>query len=241
MTPIINKLEYSDVISKLKALSNPDKAAFKAKKFNIVAVNTLGIYQADLNLLAKQIGKNSELALKLYNSTIYEAKLLCAKIYDPKDLSPALLNSWCAAFDNWEICDTYCLKLFAYYVNIAHFIPDWCNNNNEFIRRAGFATIAALCMANKHAKNEYYESFFPLAIAHANDNRIYVKKAISWALRSIGKRNKDLHALVIEQATIIQKQTSTASKWIANDILKELTSNKLRMSDYPRKLYRPKN
>lgn len=230
--------QASDVLKQLQALANPEKAAFKAKKFNIQANNTLGIYQVDLNEIAKKIGKHSDLAQALYRSDVYEAKLLCAKIFNPKDLTPMLMNFWCAEFNNWEICDTFCMKLFAYYEGIETLIPSWFENENEFIRRAGFATIAALCTSNKKALNAYFEAYLPFMTDYASDHRIYVKKAISWALRSIGKRNVDLQAIAIKHAHHLLSLNHPTATWIANDVLKELSSNNLRMSDYPRNLYR---
>lgn len=232
-------MKCQEVIDELEALANPEKALFKAKKYNITAANTLGIYQADIIDLAKKIGKNSDLAVELYDTQIYEAKLLCAKIYRPKDLTTDLMHNWCSEFDNWEICDTFCMKLFSYFDGVETLIPLWCHNKNEFVRRAGFATIAALCMANKKAENSYFESFYPLFLQYATDNRVYVKKAISWAIRNIGKRNIDLNASARKLVAELANLNNSASTWISNDALKELSADKLRMSDYPRHIYRP--
>lgn len=231
-------MNCQEIITELEALANPEKALFKAKKYNITAANTLGIYQSDINDLAKKVGKNSVLALELYDTDIYEAKLLCAKIFKPKELTIDLMNNWCSEFDNWEICDTFCMKLFAYFDGIESLIPIWCNNQKEFIRRAGFATIAALCMADKKAANHYFESFYPVFLQYATDNRVYVKKAISWAIRNIGKRNIDLHKSITNFIPELVALNNSATMWIVKDVNKELTADKLRMSDYPRNIYR---
>jgi 3-methyladenine DNA glycosylase AlkD len=186
-------MNYQEVISELQRLKNPDKVEFKQQKFGVIATNSLRIYQKDLKELAKRIGKDTKLAIQLFDSGIYEARILCSKILDPKDVTNELLEKWVVTFENWEICDTFCMGLVAKSSFAIPKIKEWSKRENEFEKRAAFATLAAYCMADKKADNQVFEQFLPMLIRDAVDARLYVRKALNWALRNIGKRNVDLH------------------------------------------------
>ena len=226
------------IISQLRALADPEKIVLKEKKFGVVAKNALGIYHKDLKALAKTIPQNSDLALDLFDSGIYEARLLCSKIFPVKELTPALMEKWVVTFENWEICDSFCMGLFAKSQYAVPKAIEWADREPEFERRASFAIIAAYCMADKLAENAIFEQFFPLITNAATDDRTYVKKAVNWALRNIGKRNIDLNQSAIKCAQTILEMDNKAAKWIAKDALKELEKEGVRISDYPRRIYR---
>jgi 3-methyladenine DNA glycosylase AlkD len=227
------------VLQKLKDLANPEKVTFKEKKFGIVAHNSLGIYGKDLNIIAREIGKNNELAIQLFDSEIYEARLLCSKIFSPKDVTEALMEYWTPSFNNWEICDSFSMGLYSKSPFAVKKINEWSTRKPEFEKRAAFATLSSFCMADKKAGNEVYEAFFSLIKQEATDERLYVKKAVNWALRSIGKRNIDLNKQAILLAKEINQIESKGAKWIAKDAIRELEGEKLNILDYPRDIYRP--
>ena len=231
-------MDFDTVISKLYALANAETVSFKEKKFGIKATNSLGIFHADLKVLAKEIGKNSILASRLFDTGIYEARILCSKIFDTKELTEELMDSWVTTFDNWEICDSFCMGLFARSNHALAKILEWTEREREFEKRAGFAIMATYCMADKKADNKVFEQFFPIIIRASEDDRLYVKKAVNWALRNIGKRNVDLHKKALATAHIILKKESNAAKWIANDALRKLQREGFKFSDYPRSIYR---
>ena len=231
-------MTYTEVIKSLYDLENTEKVIFKEKKFGIISKNSLGIYHKDLNLLAKTIGKDKELALALFDSGIYEARILCSKIFKPKEITEALMEKWVQTFENWEICDSFSMGLFAKSEFALAKIIEWTKRESEFEKRAGFTIMAAYCMADKKSDNELFEQFFPILKREVNDERIYVKKAVNWALRNIGKRNVDLNKKAIEVANEILKMDSKSAKWIAKDALSELQKENVRMSDYPRSVYR---
>jgi 3-methyladenine DNA glycosylase AlkD len=225
-------------MGRLYALQNPEKVIFKEKKFGIVSNNSLGIYHAELKKIAKDIGKDNELALKLFDSGIYEARLLCSKIFKPKDVTVELMEKWVKAFENWEVCDSFSMGLFAKSDFALEKIIEYTKRKPEFEKRAGFTIMAAYCMADKLSDNVLFEAFFPIIKREANDERVYVKKAVNWALRNIGKRNIDLKKKAILVAQEILENENPAAKWIAKNALNELKKDNIRMSDYPRAIYR---
>jgi 3-methyladenine DNA glycosylase AlkD len=157
----------------------------------------------------------------------------------PKDVTEQMMEYWTPIFENWEICDSFSMGLYSKSNHAKKKIVEWSKRKPEFEKRAAFATMASYCMADKKADNETYESFFPLLVREATDDRIYVKKAVNWALRSIGKRNIDLNKSAIEVAYKISEIDNKAAQWIAKDAIKELTGEHLNVLDYPRTLYRP--
>jgi len=231
-------MTLNETISSLYELADADKVVLKEKKFGIIATNSLGIYHRDLKVLATEIGKNNMLAIQLFDSGIYEARLLCSKIFNPKDITEDLMEKWVQTFENWEICDSFCMGIFAKNQFALTKMLEWTSRKPEFEKRAGFAIMAAYCMADKTAENEIFEQFFPILMEQADDERIYVKKAVNWALRNIGKRNKDLNKSAIKIAKRIFQMDSKAAKWIAKDALRELQKENVRTSDYPRSIYR---
>lgn len=228
---------YPEIIAKLYALANPEVVTAKQEKFGVVANGALGIYQKDLNALLKHIPKDNTLALQLFESGIYEARILCSKLFKPKQLTIDLAETWAATFDNWEICDSFCLFVFAKSSLAIPLIEEWTQNESEFIKRAGFATMAAFCHADKYTEDTVFEQFFPVIIQEATDKRVYVKKATNWALRGIGKRNIKLKAQAIACAEHILTIDNPTARWIATDALKELQGEKVRISNYPRSVY----
>ncbi|MCG8697685.1 MAG: DNA alkylation repair protein [Bacteroidales bacterium] len=232
-------MNYHEVMNHLRQLANPEVVNVRKRKFGVISQNALGIYHKDLKPLAQQIGKDNELALQLFDSGIFEARILCSKIFDPNVLTEELMEKWITYFDNWEFCDSFSMGVFAkskFAVTKAH---EWSHREAEFEKRAAFATMASYCMADKKADNRVFEDFLPVIIRESNDNRLYVKKAVNWALRNIGKRNIDLQQKALVTANTILRIDTPPARWIAKDALRELTADKVNRLDYPRSVYRP--
>lgn len=232
-------MNLPQVLKQLERLANPEKIEFKNNKFGIKANNSLGIYHKDLKVLAKEIGNDNKLALALYDTGIYEARILCSKIYDPACISEHQMDKWVADFENWEICDSFCMGFFVKSDYALAKANEWSMAESEFVKRAGFVIMAAYGFANKQSDNEVFDKFFLPIEREAEDSRLYVQKAINWALRNIGKRNIDLQKRAIEVANRILKSDSKSAKWIASNALNELQKDKVSILDYPRSIYRP--
>lgn len=232
-------MTIDQVIIKLKSLASPENIK-KKERFGIYPKNAIGVLLADLKVLAKEIGKNEALGKALFYEDIYEARLLTAYVFPPKALTSELMEEWVVHFNNWEICDGFCMNLFAKSKNKAlllNKITEWTEKEEEFIKRAGFVIMTCYSLNFKKEENNTFENFYPTLLREVNDNRVYVKKAISWALRTFGKRNIDLNASAIHLAKVIQQIDSPSAQWIAKDVLKELQKTGLSISGYPRSKY----
>jgi 3-methyladenine DNA glycosylase AlkD len=216
-------MQYEDVIRKFETLSNQEAISGMAK-FGITPKSTFGVSMPEIANIAKQIGKNHELAQQLWESDIRETRILACLLDDPKLVSEAQMERWVQDFDYWEICDQCCIKLFRKTKYAQPKAMEWSPNEKEFIKRAGFVLMATLAVHDKTRNNDRFENFLPIIIQEAADERASVKKAINWALRQIGKRNPELNRKAIDVANELQKMDSQSARWIASDALRELQS-----------------
>lgn len=193
-------------------------------RFGIVSTKAFGVPAPVVRSLARKIGRNHELALRLWSTGILEARAIASLIGDPAKVTKKLMESWVEDFDNWAICDTTCGNLFDKTPFAFDMAIRWTKRRQEFVRRAGFAMMAELAVHNKLALDENYLRFLPVIVKGSTDERNFVKKAVNWALRQIGKRNSRLNAAAIQAARRIHKLPSSSAKWIASDALRELQS-----------------
>jgi len=219
-------MEYEEVIQKLKSLSNPKNVEGMAR-YGINPTNNLGISIYQLRPLAKEIGMHHHLARRLWNSGIHDARLLACFIDDPKEITADQMDQWAEDFNSWDICDQACTSLFDLSPLAYEKVYQWAEHEKEFVKRAAFSLIAGLAVHDKTATDQDFEQFLPLIIKHSVDDRNYVKKAVNWALRNIGKRNLYLNRRAIETAKEMQKINSKSAKWIASDALRELASDRV--------------
>ena len=219
-------MKYEKVIEKLKSMSNPESVKGMAR-YGINPKNNLGISIYKLRPIAKEIGKDHDLALKLWSSGIHDARLLACFIDDPTKITSEQMDSWAKDFDSWDVCDQACTSLFDLTPLAWNKIFEWAECEEEFVRRASFSLIAGLAVHDKKADDKKFEQFSPLMKKHSIDERNYVKKAVNWALRNIGKRNLALNKQMIKLSEKILKIDSKSARWIARDALRELTSEKV--------------
>jgi 3-methyladenine DNA glycosylase AlkD len=216
-------MDLTEIIQILKGMSNSDAVKGMAR-YGINPENNLGISVYQLRSLAKQIGINHELALKLWNSGIHDARLLACFVDDPLRLTRQQMDAWALDFDSWDICDQACTSLFDQSSLAWTMISEWAESNNEFVKRGAFAILAGLAVHDKKATDVQFMKYTSLIKNHASDDRNYVKKAVNWALRNIGKRNSSLNKKMIQLSQEIYLINSRSARWIARDALRELTS-----------------
>lgn len=217
------RMQNNDIVEKLKLLSNP-KAVESMVKYGITPENAYGVSIPNLRKLAKEVGADHKLAQQLWAANIRETRILASMIDDPKMVTEGQMERWVKAFDYWEICDQCCMNLFEKTGFAYQKAIEWSSNEEEFIKRAGFVLMARLAVSDKKAEDKLFEGFLPIIERETGDNRNFVKKAVNWALRQIGKRNPNLNKKAIEIARKIQKVDSKSARWIASDAIRELTS-----------------
>lgn len=213
------------VLAELHSLANPENVAGMAK-FGINPEGTLGISIYDLRRLAKRLGKNHDLAVALYARNIHEAKILACFIAEPREVTLELMDEWALSFDSWDVTDQVCTSLFDQSEHAWLKAEEWSTRQEEFIKRGAFALMAGLAWHHKTAGDERFEPFFDIILRESWDERNFVKKAVNWALRNIGKRNRALHKRAVVTAEEIMKTGTKAGRWIASDALRELTNPK---------------
>src|SRR5712691_946706 len=197
-------------------------------RFGIRPAQALGISIPTLRKMAKEIGRKQVLAVALWVSGIHEARFLASMIAELQLVSAELMEEWVNAFDSWDVCDQVCGNLFDKTPYAYQKAKEWCQREKEFVRRAGFVMMAELAVHDKRAQDEAFVQFFPLIKRYADDERNFVKKAVNWALRQIGKRNSRLRALALECAYEIQAMDSRTARWVARDALKELQAKEIK-------------
>src|SRR5208283_439593 len=206
--------------------SRPDPHAVEGMaRFGIVAKKVYGGWSTPgLKKLAREIGRNHALAQELWASEIFEARALATLIDEPAKVTKRQMDRWAKDFDNWAVCDGACLNVFRY-TRFAHEkCVEWSARREEFVKRAAFALMAGLAVADKAASDEAFLRFLPLIKRAAMDERNMVKKGVNWALRQIGKRNARLNGAALSACREIHRLDSRAARWIASDARRELES-----------------
>ena len=221
MARILPKATATKLLAQLQALANP-QALQGMTRFGINPANTLGVSMPELRRLARGLCDH-DLALELWQSGGHEARILAALVDDPHRVTPLQMEDWVTDLDSWDVCDQVCMNLFDRTPYAVEKIHAWAWREEEFVRRAAFSTLASLAVHAKKMPDEQFEQFFPLIQQAADDERNFVKKAVNWALRQIGKRSPYLQAQAIQTAREILAEAENASaRWVARDALREL-------------------
>jgi len=217
-----------EVLEILKSMARPDQLEGMAK-YGIVVERRLGVSIPNLRRMAKELGQDHKLALELWKTGIAEARLVAAMTDDPEKLTEGQMEDWVKGINSWDVCDQVCMNLFEKVPLAWKKIIDWSEREEEFVKRAAFALMACLAWHDKKAKDEKFIELFPVIIRGATDERNFVKKAVNWALRNIGKRDLNLNKAAINTAREIQQIDSKAARWIASDTIRELESEAVRI------------
>lgn len=196
----------------------------KMARFGITTNKAFGVSMANLKVLAKRLGRNHELAAALWDTGWYEARMLTSFVDEPARVTPAQMDRWCADFDNWAVCDTVCFHLFDRTPHAWSKVAAWSAGREEFVKRAAFALLASIAGHDKRAGDEVFFESLVLIERAATDERNFVKKGVSWALRRIGRRNVALNAASVKVARRLVESAEAPARWVGRDALKELTS-----------------
>ena len=192
-------------------------------RFGITTSKAFGVSMANLQVLAKRLGRSHELASALWDTGWYEARLLSSFVGDPARLTPAQMDRWCRDFDNWGICDTVCFHLFDRTPYAWAKVAQWSDAQGEFVKRAAFALLASLALHDKRTGDNAFIECLPLIERAASDKRNFVKKGVSWALRLVGRRNQALNLAAVAAARRLLASPEAAARWVGRGALRELT------------------
>ncbi|HNS20057.1 MAG TPA: DNA alkylation repair protein [Sedimentisphaerales bacterium] len=212
---------------KLRSLGDPRNVEGMAR-YGIRVTKAFGVSAPNLRALAKEIGRDHALAAELWRTGIHDARCLAALIDDPVQVTVQQMERWVKDFDSWAVCDCACGCLFDKTPHAWDKAIEWTERQEEYVKRAGFVLMATLAVHDKKTPDERFEAFLPLIAQHATDERNFVKKAVNWALRQIGKRSRRLNSLAVQTAERIRRIDSKSARWIASDALRELTNDKVR-------------
>jgi 3-methyladenine DNA glycosylase AlkD len=216
-------MTVGEVIESLKARARPDNVAGMAH-FGSRPAHALGLTMPEVRRIAREIGRDQAMALDLWATGLHEGRILASLVADPRQVTPELMEAWVNDFDSWDVCDQVCGNLFDKTPYGYQMAVEWCHYEVEFVRRAGFVMMAVLAIHDKKAPDEKFLPFFSLMKEYSWDERNFVKKAINWALRQVGKRNATLRPIALGWAEQIRATNTKAGRWIAAGALRELQS-----------------
>jgi 3-methyladenine DNA glycosylase AlkD len=213
-------LDVAEVLSRLHGLADPAQLEGMAR-YGIGGADTLGVTVTELRALAKELGRSHELAAGLWSSGVHEARILASLVEEPAAVDERQLDEWAAAFDSWDVCDQVCQNLVRHTPFAWAKALEWSGRPEPFVKRAGFAVMAGLAVADKRSDDDRFEPFLRAVAERADDDRPIVRKGASWALRQIGKRSPDLHARAAETAQQLRSR-GRGARWVGVDVLREL-------------------
>ncbi|MFH0815678.1 MAG: DNA alkylation repair protein [Methanobacteriota archaeon] len=220
-------VELKAILNELRASANPRNVEGMAR-YGINPKNNYGNSISSLRKMSSEIGKDHELAMLLWDSGIHDARLLATLVGEPEKMTEEQAEIMVGGIDSWDVCDAFCMWLMRYTPFAYRKATEWSESEMEFERRAAFSLIASLAILDKNAPDSKFASLLPLIERASSDERNYVKKAVNWALRGIGKRNLALNKAAIAAAKRILAIDAKSSRWIARDALRELEGEKVR-------------
>lgn len=215
--------EVADVVGRLRRMGTRATKQAMAR-YAIPSDRAFGVGVGALQKMARSLGRNHRLAAGLWATGWYEARMLATMIDEPSRVTPAQMDRWARDFDNWAICDTACFKLFDRTPHAFGRVRHWAKSQDEFVKRGAFALLASLAGHDRTSGDERFERCLPLIERAASDERNFVKKGVSWALRGIGRRKSPrLKAAALALARRLSESDQPAARWVGKDAVRDLT------------------
>ncbi len=215
--------DVKSVLGWLKAHGSAKVRDTIGPRFGIIVDNAFGVTMTQLKQLAKITGRDHDLAVALWKSGYYDARMLACLVDEPEKVTAEQMDSWCADFDNWATCDTACFALFDKTPHALAKVKQWAKRKPEFEKRAAFALLASVALHDKKAPDTPLIALLPLCEKAANDERNFVKKGVSWAIRTIGTRSKVCHEATLARAGQLAASSDTTERWVGKDVLRDIT------------------
>jgi len=225
LTGITPEKAAREITARLKAMRNERNIA-GMRRFGICSANSLGVPMPVVRGMAKEYGRSQELAELLWEGGLHEGRTLACLVGEPERLSVETAERWAIDLDSWAACDNFCLNLLAYTPFAWNKAREWAARDKEYVKRAAFSVMAALAVHDKAARDRDFEKLLPLIRAGARDERNFVKKAVNWALRQIGKRNMKLNGKALALARELAEADSPHARWVGKDAVRELENRK---------------
>jgi len=217
-----NDSDVQSVLDALESMGSKGVRENMSKRFGIHTDKAWGVMMANMQKLAKSIGKDHKLAQQLWKTGWYEARMVATMIADPLQVTPKEMDAWCKDFDNWAICDTACFKLWDQVPHAWDKVPVWAKSEQEFMKRAAFALLACLSLHRNDADPKALRKFLPHAKRAASDERNFVKKGVSWALRGMAGTSAEMREDVVALAEELIESKGTTERWIGRDVLRDI-------------------
>ena len=216
-------MSADSLVAEMRSMADPRAAAGMAR-FGIASKGTFGVSMPALRSMARRVGTDHLVALRLWGTGYHEAKILAALVDDPALVTEVQMERWAMDFDSWDVCDQCCGNLFDKTRFAYAKAGEWAQREEEFVKRAGYVLMAELAVHDKEAPDSEFLRFLPLIEEGSSDPRNFVKKAVNWALRQIGKRSLELNREALRAARRISKRDSASARWVASDAIRELES-----------------
>jgi 3-methyladenine DNA glycosylase AlkD len=213
--------EAAELVAALRRMGSRRNREGMAR-YAIPSDRAFGVPMGKIQALARRVGKSHALAEALWKTGWHEARLLAVYVGDPQKLTPAQMDRWCRDFDNWAICDTVCFQLFDKTPHAFPKVREWAGRHEEFVRRGAFALLASLALHDRQTRDDRFVRCLSLAERAAADERNFVKKGVSWALRSVGRRSRGLHTKCLALARRLAASEDRTRRWIGKDALRDL-------------------
>ncbi len=214
--------DVKSVLVWLESLGSKRARDDMSKRYGIHTDKAWGVMMRDMQNVSKAIGTDHQMAQQLWKSGWYEARMVAAMVADPQQVTPKEMDAWCKDFDNWAICDTVCFKLWDQVPRAWSKVEQWAKSEKEFVKRAAFALLACLSLHRNDTDPQKLRKYLPLVRKAAGDERNFVKKGVSWALRGMANTSSEMHEATIELAEELATSKNATERWVGKDVLRDI-------------------